>query len=221
MAVLELTGVSRRFNSQRWVLRKVSLQVQSGERVVLIGESGVGKSTLLNLCAGLDVADEGEIRLNGHNLRGLDDNELAAIRRRSLGFVFQAFHLIPHLHLWQNVALPLLLVGADEGSARTAAVAMLDDVGLADRADSFPGELSGGEQQRVALARALVHRPALILADEPTGNLDPQTAAAATNLLAEQVRTRSASLLMVTHSAQAERIADRVLRLTPEGVVAA
>jgi len=219
--VLELTDVSRRFNPQRWVLRKVSLQVQAGERVVLVGESGVGKSTLLNLCAGLDVADEGDIRLNGHSLRGLDDNELASIRRRNLGFVFQAFHLIPHLHLWQNVALPLLLVGADEGSARRAAVAMLGDVGLADRADSFPGELSGGEQQRVALARALVHRPALILADEPTGNLDPQTAAAATNLLAEQVRTRSASLLMVTHSAQAERIADRVLRLTPEGVVAA
>lgn len=221
MPVLELVDVSRRFSAHRWVLRKVSLQVQAGERVVLIGESGVGKSTLLNLCAGLDAADEGEIRLAGNRLQGLDDNALAAIRRRSLGFVFQAFHLIPHLHLWQNVALPLLLIGTDEASARAAASAMLGEVGLGDRAGSLPGELSGGEQQRVALARALVHRPALILADEPTGNLDPQTAAAATNLLAEQVRTRSASLLMVTHSAQAERIADRVLRLTPDGVVAA
>jgi putative ABC transport system ATP-binding protein len=219
--VLELSGVSRRFNAQRWVLRNVSLQVRPGERVVLVGESGVGKSTLLNLCAGLDTPDEGEVILDGHPLRGLDDSRLATIRRRSLGFVFQAFHLIPHLHLWQNVALPLLLVGADEAAARTAARAMLAEVGLQGREQSLPGELSGGEQQRVALARALVHRPTLILADEPTGNLDPQTAAAATNLLAEQVRTRSASLLMVTHSAQAERIADRVLRLTPEGVVAA
>jgi putative ABC transport system ATP-binding protein len=219
--VLELSGVSKRFDKQRWVLRQVSLQVRPGERVVLIGESGVGKSTLLNLCAGLDVADEGEIVLNGSSLRGLDDKGLAAIRRRSLGFVFQAFHLIPHLHLWQNVALPLLLVGTDEAAARSAACAMLAEVGLESRAGSLPGELSGGEQQRVALARALVHRPALILADEPTGNLDPKTAAAATDLLAAQVKTRSASLLMVTHSVQAERIADRVLRLTPEGIVPA
>jgi putative ABC transport system ATP-binding protein len=219
--VLELRGVCRRFDQRRWVLRQVSLSVEAGERVVLIGESGVGKSTLLNLCAGLDVADEGEVILAGRPLRGLDDNALATVRRESLGFVFQAFHLIPHLRLWQNVALPLLLNGADEAASRTASQAMLGEVGLADRADSLPGELSGGEQQRVALARALVHRPALILADEPTGNLDPQTAAAATDLLAEQVRTRGASLLMVTHSAQAERIADRVLRLTPDGIVAA
>jgi putative ABC transport system ATP-binding protein len=219
--VLELIGVSRRFDARRWVLRKVSLQVERGERVVLIGESGVGKSTLLNLCAGLDAPDEGEIILDGRPLGGLDDEALAAIRRSSLGFVFQAFHLIPHLRLWQNVAIPLLLAGADEAAARRASADMLAEVGLGERAASFPGELSGGEQQRVALARALVHRPALILADEPTGNLDPQTAAAATDLLADEVNTRGASLLMVTHSAQAERIADRVLRLTPEGIVAA
>jgi putative ABC transport system ATP-binding protein len=219
--VLELTAVSKRFDQRRWVLRRVSLQVEAGERVVLIGESGVGKSTLLNLCAGLEIPDEGEIVLGGHSLRGLDDAALAAVRRGSLGFVFQAFHLIPHLHLWQNVALPLLLIGADESGARQVARTMLGQVGLGDRIDSLPGELSGGEQQRVALARALVHRPALILADEPTGNLDPQTAAAATDLLAEQVRSHGASLLMVTHSAQAKRIADRVLRLTPEGVVPA
>jgi putative ABC transport system ATP-binding protein len=219
--VLELKDVSRRFDARRWVLRKVSLQVERGERVVLIGESGVGKSTLLNLCAGLDAPDEGEIILAGRPLGGLDDEALAAIRRSSLGFVFQAFHLIPHLRLWQNVAIPLLLGGADEAQARRASADMLAEVGLGERASSFPGELSGGEQQRVALARALVHRPALILADEPTGNLDPQTAAAATDLLADEVNSRGASLLMVTHSAQAERIADRVLRLTPEGIVAA
>ncbi len=221
MPVLELKEVSRRFDARRWVLRKVSLQVERGERVVLIGESGVGKSTLLNLCAGLDAPDEGEIILDGRPLRGLDDEALAAIRRSSLGFVFQAFHLIPHLRLWQNVAIPLLLAGADEAAARRASADLLAEVGLGERASSFPGELSGGEQQRVALARALVHRPALILADEPTGNLDPQTAAAATDLLADEVNTRGASLLMVTHSAQAERIADRVLRLTPDGIVPA
>ena len=221
MPALELIEVSRRFDTQRWVLRKISLQVEPGERVVLIGESGVGKSTLLNLCAGLDVADEGEVRLGGQSLRALDDEHLAAIRRQRLGFVFQAFHLIPHLRLWQNIALPLLLNGTDEAAARGASRDMMDAVGLQGRADSFPGELSGGEQQRVALARALVHRPALILADEPTGNLDPRTAAAAIDLLADQVRTRSAALLLVTHSVQAERIADRVLRLTPDGIVAA
>jgi putative ABC transport system ATP-binding protein len=219
--VLELREVSRRFDRQRWVLRRLSLQVEAGERVVLVGESGVGKSTLLNLCAGLDIPDEGEILLAGHSLRGLDDEALAAVRRGSLGFVFQAFHLIPHLRLWQNVAIPLLLTGAEEAAARPAATAMLAEVGLGDRAASFPGELSGGEQQRVALARALVHRPTLILADEPTGNLDPRTAAAATDLLASEVRSRGAALLMVTHSVQAERIADRVLRLTADGIVAA
>ena len=219
MPILELREVSRRFDADRWVLRGVSLQVAAGEKVILVGESGVGKSTLLNLCAGLDTADEGEVLLQGRSLRGLDDGGLAAIRRHALGFVFQAFHLIPHLHVWQNVALPMLLNGAGPEAARSAAQEVLDAVGLGNRAQGVPAELSGGEQQRVALARALVHRPALILADEPTGNLDPRTAAAAIDLLAEQVRSRGASLLMVTHSAQAERIADRVLQLTPEGIV--
>lgn len=195
------------------------MEVSAGERVVLVGESGVGKSTLLNLCAGLDVPDEGEILLDGRSLRGLDDAALAGMRRRMLGFVFQAFHLIPHLRSWQNVALPLLLNGVDEASARREADAMLAAVGLGGRSGSLPGELSGGEQQRVALARALVHRPALILADEPTGNLDPKTAAAAVRLLADQVSDRGAALLMVTHSPQAGHVADRVLRLTPAGIV--
>ena len=220
MSLLELRRVSRRFDD-RWVLRDVDLSVEAGERVVLVGESGVGKSTLLNLCAGLDAPDEGEVLLDGSSLRGLGDEELSAIRRRRLGFVFQAFHLIPHLRAWQNVAVPLLLNGREEGEARRDAEAMLAAVGLAGRAGSHPGELSGGEQQRVALARALVHRPALILADEPTGNLDPRTAAAAIELLSEQVGGHGASLVMVTHSTQAAHIADRLLRLTPAGIVAA
>ena len=218
--ILELIDVSKRFDTHRWVLRGIALQVHAGERVVLVGESGVGKSTLLNLCAGLDTADQGDVRLQGRSLQGLDDKELAAVRRHSLGFVFQAFHLIPHLRVWQNVALPLLLNGTAQDAARLTTDEMLAAVGLADRAEAFPADLSGGEQQRIALARALVHRPALILADEPTGNLDPRTGAAAIDLLAEQVRSRAAALLMVTHSVQAERIADRVLQLTPEGIVA-
>jgi putative ABC transport system ATP-binding protein len=219
VSLLALKRVSRRFDD-RWVLRGVDLVVAPGERVVLVGESGVGKSTLLNLCAGLDAPDEGEVFLDGRSLRGLGDEQLAAIRRRRLGFVFQAFHLIPHLRAWQNVAVPLLLNGSNEGVARPEAEAMLAAVGLGGRGGSYPGELSGGEQQRVALARALVHHPALILADEPTGNLDPRTAAAAIELLSEQVRSHGASLVMVTHSTQAAHIADRLLRLTPGGIVA-
>ncbi len=218
--VLELRDVSRRFDATRWVLRDISLAIAAGERVVLVGESGVGKSTLLNLAAGLDRADQGTVLIGGESLAAMDEAALAAVRRQRLGFVFQAFHLIPHLRVWQNVALPLLLNGTDEAEARVRSRSLLGDVGLTARADDFPSTLSGGEQQRVALARALVHRPALILADEPTGNLDPRTAAAAIELLDAQVRQRGAALLLVTHSVQAERIADRLLQLTPEGIVA-
>ncbi|MGE0800924.1 MAG: ABC transporter ATP-binding protein [Lautropia sp.] len=218
--VLELRGVARRFDASRWVLRDVSLAVAAGERVVLVGESGVGKSTLLNLAAGLDRPDQGSVLLDGQPLAPLDEPALAALRRARLGFVFQAFHLIPHLTAWQNVALPLLLNGVAERDAGSRARAVLAELGLAGRSDDHPATLSGGEQQRVALARALVHLPALILADEPTGNLDPGTAAAAIALLDAQVRSRGAALLLVTHSAQAERIADRLLRLTPEGIAA-
>ncbi len=173
---------------------------------------------MLNLAAGLDRPDRGSIRLLGETLERHDEAALAALRRRHVGFVFQAFHLIAHLKLWQNVALPLLLIGRDENSARRDACAALEALGITQREDSLPADLSGGEQQRVALARALIHRPRLILADEPTGNLDPQTAGLALSTLAAQCAEHGAALLMVTHSEQAAAIADRTLRLGPEGL---
>jgi len=218
-AALELIDLHKRFGPQREVLAGISMRLEAGERVALLGESGVGKSTLLNLIAGLERADAGEIWLDGQAVHSLSDDQAAAIRARDIGFVFQAFHLLAHLRLWQNVAIPMLLGACEIGQARAAAEAMLDRVGLGSRVDALPRELSGGEQQRVALARALVHSPRLILADEPTGNLDPRTAAQALALIDEQVRERGAALLMVTHSAQAAAIAGRRLRLTPAGLV--
>jgi len=218
-AALELIDLHKRFGPQREVLAGISMRLEAGERVALLGESGVGKSTLLNLIAGLERADAGEIWLDGQAVHTLSDDQAAAIRARDIGFVFQAFHLLAHLRLWQNVAIPMLLGACEIGQARAAAEAMLDRVGLGSRVDALPRELSGGEQQRVALARALVHSPRLILADEPTGNLDPRTAAQALALIDEQVRERGAALLMVTHSAQAAAIAGRRLRLTPAGLV--
>ncbi len=218
-AALELIEVHKRFGPQRDVLAGISMRLEAGERVALLGESGVGKSTLLNLVAGLERADAGEIWLDGQAMHSLSDERAAAIRARDIGFVFQAFHLLAHLRLWQNVAIPMLLGACEIGQARAAAESMLDRVGLGTRVNALPRELSGGEQQRVALARALVHSPRLILADEPTGNLDPRTAAQALALIDEQVRERGAALLMVTHSAQAAAIAGRRLRLTPAGLV--
>ncbi|MEI6546517.1 MAG: ABC transporter ATP-binding protein [Burkholderiales bacterium] len=218
-AALELIEVHKRFGPQRDVLAGISMRLEAGERVALLGESGVGKSTLLNLIAGLERADAGEIWLDGQAMHSLSDERAAAIRARDIGFVFQAFHLLAHLRLWQNVAIPMLLGACEIGQARAAAESMLDRVGLGARVNALPRELSGGEQQRVALARALVHSPRLILADEPTGNLDPRTAAQALALIEEQVRERGAALLMVTHSAQAAAIAGRRLRLTPAGLV--
>jgi putative ABC transport system ATP-binding protein len=216
--VLAVVDLHKRFGSDREVLAGLSLELRAGERVALLGESGVGKSTLLNLVAGLERPDSGEILVSGRPIHALPEDEAARLRAREIGFVFQAFHLLPHLRLWQNVAVPLLLNGIDAAEARPVAEAMLGRVGLGDRAASLPRELSGGEQQRVALARALVHRPRLILADEPTGNLDPRTGGAALALIDEQVRAHGAALLMVTHSAQAAAIAQRRLRLTPVGL---
>jgi putative ABC transport system ATP-binding protein len=218
-AVLAIVGLHKRFGPDREVLAGLSLDLRAGERVALLGESGVGKSTLLNLVAGLERPDAGEILIAGRPIHALPEDEAARLRAREIGFVFQAFHLLPHLKLWQNVAVPLLLGGVDAARARPRAAAMLERVGLGHRAESLPRELSGGEQQRVALARALVHGPRLILADEPTGNLDPRTGAAALALIDEQVRVNGAALLMVTHSAQAAAIAGRRLRLTPAGLV--
>jgi putative ABC transport system ATP-binding protein len=205
----------------RMLFADLSLQLAAGELVAIMGESGVGKSTLLNLVAGLDTPDAGSVRLDGADLATLDEDRRAALRARRIGFVFQAFHILPHLTLGQNVALPLALLRAPPAEATQRAVDLLAAVGLSGRAGDYPSQLSGGELQRVAIARALAHRPALILADEPTGNLDPETAARVLALLVGQLRDAGAGALLVTHSDVAAAAADRVLRLTSEGLVPA
>lgn len=204
----------RKTYGSRTVLRGVDLCLRAGEYVAIMGESGVGKSTLLNLIAGLDAPDGGELRIAGSALDALDDEAATLLRRQKLGFIFQAFHLLPHLNLLQNVALPLLLNGMElERAGR-----MLAAVGLAGREQDFPRQLSGGEMQRVAIARALVHRPRLLLADEPTGNLDPDTADEVLSLLKSEIRSSGASAVIVTHSPHAAASADRVLLLERDGL---
>jgi putative ABC transport system ATP-binding protein len=197
------------------VVRGVALQLARGEFVALLGESGVGKSTLLNCIAGLDRADSGTLVLDGVDITRADDDTLARLRRACLGFVFQAFHVLPHLSVHENVALPLLLLGRRD-DARVDRV--LQAVGLEGLADRAPAQLSGGQLQRVAIARAVVHAPALILADEPTGNLDPTTASRVLDVLVAQAHEAGAACLLVTHSAAAAARADRVLRLSPDGI---
>ncbi|GAB3252349.1 ABC transporter ATP-binding protein [Chitinimonas naiadis] len=216
-AVLSLQSVTKTYpGAQRQqVLRGLDLQLAEGEYVAVIGESGVGKSTLLNLLAGLDQPDSGEVRIGGQRLSQLSDDEATLLRRRHIGFVFQAFHVLPQLTVYQNVRLPLALNGLNEA----AVMPMLEAVGLADKAQRKPRELSGGEMQRVSIARALVHRPALLLADEPTGNLDPNTATTILDLLRQQLRATGAAGILVTHSLVAAASADRILRLTTDGLV--
>ncbi|MBP8307870.1 MAG: ABC transporter ATP-binding protein [Burkholderiaceae bacterium] len=216
-SLLELDGVGRRYGP-RWVLRDLSLRIGAGERVALLGESGSGKSTLLNLIAGLEAPDTGSIELDGQAVHRIGADAAARLRSTRLGFVFQAFHLISHLDLAQNVAVPLLLIGMARRPALKRATELLHRLGLGDRHGSLPRELSGGEQQRVALARALVHRPMLVLADEPTGNLDPTSAGRAISLLRDEIAASGAALLMVTHSAQAAAACDRRLELDEHGL---
>ncbi|WP_440480545.1 ABC transporter ATP-binding protein [Ramlibacter tataouinensis] len=213
--LLQVQELGKRYGSVD-VFRHVSLQVARGEFVAIVGESGVGKSTLLNCLAGLDHWDEGRITLDGRDLGTLDEAQRALLRRSHVGFVFQAFHVLPHLDVAQNVALPLMLLGrADPQRVQ----AMLAAVGLGGLGERLPQQLSGGQLQRVAIARALVHAPPLLLADEPTGNLDPRTADQVMDLLAAQARSEQAALVLVTHSAAAAARADRVLHLRADGVV--
>ena len=212
---LDIQALGKRYGDAA-VFSDVSLRVAPGEFVAIVGESGVGKSTLLNCMAGLDHWDSGSVRLAGHDLAALSDDGRALLRRRALGFVFQAFHVLPHLDVAQNIALPLMLLGRRDTQAEVDA--MLEAVGLAGLGPRLPQQLSGGQLQRVAIARAMVHRPALLLADEPTGNLDPTTAARVMDLLVGQVRATGAALVLVTHSATAATRADRVLQLTAQGI---
>lgn len=214
--MLEIDGLKKTYGDTP-VFQEVTLRVDAGEFVALLGESGVGKSTLLNCVAGLDEADGGSVRLDGVDVTTLDADGRARLRRQRLGFIFQAFHVLPHLSVAQNVGLPLRLLGRADTSRVEA---LLDAVGLAGLGGRLPAQLSGGQLQRVAIARALVHTPALVLADEPTGNLDPSTASRIMDLLLQQSRQQGSAVLLVTHSAAAAARADRVLRLTDHGAEA-
>ncbi|OYQ40830.1 ABC transporter ATP-binding protein [Rhodoferax sp. TH121] len=211
---LRVQNLSKHYGSTP-VFANVSLDVAPGEFVAIVGESGVGKSTLLNCMAGLDHWDSGSVQLAEHDLGGMTDDARALLRREAVGFVFQAFHVLPHLDVAQNVALPLLLLNRPDP---TRVEALLEAVGLGGLGARLPQQLSGGQLQRVAIARALVHQPALLLADEPTGNLDPTTAAKVMDALVAQTRQHSTALVLVTHSLAATAQADRVLHLRADGI---
>jgi len=219
--LLVLAGVEKRLPNGRTLYGSLDLEVQAGEFVAVMGESGIGKSTLLNIVAGLDTIDGGTVRFEDRDLAALDDDARTIVRRDRMGFVFQAFHVLPHLTVEQNVALPLVLQRAagDDVGRRTAA--MLDAVGLGDRGADFPAVLSGGELQRVAIARALIHAPSLLLLDEPTGNLDPETATRVLDEIGARRREHGTATLLVTHSEVAAARADRVLMLRASGLSAA
>jgi putative ABC transport system ATP-binding protein len=218
--LLHIQGLTKSYGGvrPRVILRDVALDLDRGEYIAIMGESGVGKSTLLNLIAGLDIPDAGRILIDGADITRLDDAARTLLRRARIGFVFQAFHLLPHLTVSQNVALPLALNGWPAGAIAARVGEMLEAVALSAAARSYPRELSGGEMQRVAIARALAHRPALLLADEPTGNLDAATGHEVMALLRAQIERERAAGIVVTHSVRAAAVADRVLTLALDGL---
>ena len=218
--MLSIRKLCKSFSGPRakTVLRDISFELAAGDYVAVMGESGIGKSTLLNLIAGLDRPDSGQVLLDGADLCALGDDALTLIRRKHMGFVFQAFHILPYLSVEQNVALPLALNGVGKKRMRTRVRALLGSVKLGERGESMPYELSGGEMQRVAIARALVHKPRLVFADEPTGNLDPESAGEVLALLRESVKDEGAAGILVTHSSAAARTADRTYVLTQKGL---
>jgi len=217
-AVLRLENLSKRYGERAPLFEGLQLTLMPGEYLAVMGESGVGKSTLLNVLAGLEAPSSGRIWLDGEEIGPLSDDARTLERRHNIGFVFQAFHVLPYLSVAQNVALPLelLAVGAAERTLRTAE--MLRAVGLEAAAQRYPRELSGGEVQRVAIARALVHRPRLVLADEPTGNLDPRTAGQILALLRDQIKASAGAGILITHSRTAAETADRILVLDAAGL---
>jgi putative ABC transport system ATP-binding protein len=218
--VLSVRNLSKSFSGPRakTVLKDISFELEPGDYVAVMGESGIGKSTLLNLIAGLDRPDSGEVLLDGVVLSSLGDDEATVVRRKHMGFVFQAFHILPYLTVAQNVALPLVLNGVADKAMDERVGSLLAAVKLGDRGESLPRELSGGEMQRVAIARALVHKPRLVFADEPTGNLDPDSAAEVLALLRECVKGEGAAGILVTHSSAAAKTADRTYVLTQAGL---
>ena len=213
--MLKLVAVSKRFGA-RTVLKRISLELAAGEYVAILGESGIGKSTLLNAIAGLEPVDEGQIVFEGADITAMDDDALTLLRRENYGFVFQAFHVLPQLSVEQNVALPLLLRGITDSPRVRRAIGA---VGLGGREGSTPRELSGGELQRVAIARALVGEPRLVLADEPTGNLDPENARQVLELFRKQTKEKGAAAILATHSEQAAAGCDRRYRLSGDGLL--
>jgi putative ABC transport system ATP-binding protein len=218
-AVVRLESLSKRYSPDRpAIFDGLDLELRPGEYLAVMGESGVGKSTLLNLLAGLDRPDSGRVLLEGVDLSTLDDDAITLLRRRAVGFVFQAFHVLPYLSVEQNVALPLDLLAIREPERSRRTVEMLAAVGIAPLARRYARELSGGEVQRIAIARALVHRPRLVLADEPTGNLDPRTAAQTLSLLRAQIKANAAAGILITHSRAAADTADRIVTLDAGGL---
>lgn len=217
--LLQLSSIEKRLPNGRTLYAALDFAMAPGEFVAIMGESGIGKSTLLNLAAGLDTVDAGMVRFEGQDIAEMDDGARTVLRRKKMGFVFQAFHILPHLSVAQNVALPLVLLGTPGAERAHRVEALLESVGLEGRETDSPANLSGGELQRVAIARALIHRPRILLLDEPTGNLDPETAGRIMALIDARRRDDRAATLLVTHSDVAAAKADRILDLRATGLV--